>query len=176
MPPAEARTCRTPGLQALDCLGVQLVAHLDTLALASRSLEAARGRRSYAEALGLPTELATVIQLLDDPASIDRGADTLGGTGTGSSSPPEVVIAIAPTMIPTNTTMAVRTSSMMAMIRAALACSRPDSRPPEASMRCLALLAKTRATTAPTGGQVKKPAMAITSAAVASPSVCGPGG
>jgi hypothetical protein len=72
--------------------------------------------------------------------------------------------------------MAVRTSSMIAMMRAALACSSPDRRPPEASMRCVALLAKTSATIAPTGAQTKNPAMAITSAAVAIPSVGGPGG
>jgi hypothetical protein len=41
-------------------------------------------------------------------------------------------------------------------------------------MRFWVLLARTRATMAPSGGQMKNPTMAITSAAVASPSVCGP--
>ena len=62
---------------------------------------------------------------------------------------------------------------MMAMMRAALAISRPPSWPLEASMRFWALLARTRATMAPTGGQMKKPTMAITSAAVAELSVVG---
>jgi hypothetical protein len=41
-------------------------------------------------------------------------------------------------------------------------------------MRFWVLLARTRATMAPTGGQMKNPAMAITSAAVASPRSVGP--
>ena len=65
---------------------------------------------------------------------------------------------------------------MMAMMRAALACSRPVSRLPEASMRFWALLARNRATMAPTGAQMKKPTMAMTSAAVAELSFCGPAG
>jgi hypothetical protein len=43
-------------------------------------------------------------------------------------------------------------------------------------MRFWALLARTRATMAPTGGQMKNPTMAMTSAAVAELSVCGPAG
>jgi hypothetical protein len=117
-----------------------------------------------------------VAQLLNGSPSMDHSAELLVGTGLGSFCPPEVLTAIPAPMARSRTTMAVRTSSMMAMMRAALACSRPDRRPPEASMGCLALLARTRATIAPTGGQMKKPAMATTRAAVASPSVCGPGG
>ena len=83
------------------------------------------------EVLRLPAELARVAQLLEDPGFIDRGADTLGGTGTCSSCPPEVLTATTAPIARTRTTTAVRTSSMMAMIRAALACSRPDRRPPE---------------------------------------------
>ena len=48
--------------------------------------------------------------------------------------------------------------------------------PLDASMRFWALLARTRATMAPTGGQMKNPTMAMTSAAVAELSVCGPAG
>jgi hypothetical protein len=43
-------------------------------------------------------------------------------------------------------------------------------------IRFSALFARTRATTAPTGAQMKNPTMAMTSAAVAAPSVCGPAG
>src|SRR5215211_465601 len=78
--------------------------------------------------------------------------------------------------IPPTIRTAVSTSSTMAMMRAALASSRPPRRPSEAWMRFSALLAMTRATTAPTGGQMKKPTMAMTSAAVAELSVGGPAG
>ena len=61
--------------------------------------------------LRLPAELARVAPLLKDPGFIDRGADTLGGAGTGSSCPLELLITrpIAP-IARTRTRMAVRTS------------------------------------------------------------------
>jgi hypothetical protein len=64
----------------------------------------------------------------------------------------------------------------MAMMRAHLACSRPVRRPLDSSIRFWALLARTRATMAPTGAQMKKPTMAMTRAAVAELSVWGPAG
>jgi hypothetical protein len=64
----------------------------------------------------------------------------------------------------------------MEMIRAALVSSRPVRRPSEALIRFSALLAMTRATTAPTGRQMKMPTMAMTRAAVAVLSVWGPAG
>ena len=85
-----------------------------------------------------------------------------------------LVALIAMRMMSSTTPMAVRASSTMPMMRAHLACSRPDRRPPDSSMRLVALLARIRATIPATGQrQVTKPTMAMTSAAVAVPSVCG---
>jgi hypothetical protein len=129
------------------------------------------------EVIALPGRATDVAQLLEDPACIDRGADT--------------VVGILHRLIVPGVGRIDQDHRADRQVQygdggqdqlddgddaGRLACSRPERRPPEASMRCLALLAMTRATIAPTGAQIKKPAMAITSAAVASPSVCGPGG
>jgi hypothetical protein len=91
----QARTSpRRPHSSALSLHGLQAAAYPHQCGPGEQIAgQASSGRRSYPEVLRLPAEPATVAQLLDNPAFIDRGADTLGGTGTPSSSPPEVLTA-----------------------------------------------------------------------------------